>query len=163
MGHAAHLIRRGERYSWRRTIRGVTVQIPLNTRCPREARAAAAEASVRAFDMIEEGRADRAAARELIFNAARINDKEAKKDKRHAFTSEDVAAIFSQPALSPDGRRDALFWIAHAAPSLARAGEEIAGLDVSDVVEKDGVPCLHVRVNAHRPLKTLRPTASSDS
>lgn len=74
MGLTPFLIRRGRRYSWRREVRGITIQIPLNTDQPAEARAiaaAATAASIHAFEAIGEGRLDPKAARAMIEQAAR--------------------------------------------------------------------------------------------
>lgn len=83
----------------------------------------------------------------------RITEKEAKKNKRRPFTPDDIRAIFEQPALSLDANRDPLFWIAHAAAYTGARREEIAGLDASDIENRDGVPFLIIRPNAHRTLK----------
>lgn len=75
MGLTPFLIRRGRRYSWRREISGITIQIPLHTDRPAEARAiaaAATAASVRAFEAIGEGRLDPASARIMIEQAAQF-------------------------------------------------------------------------------------------
>lgn len=83
----------------------------------------------------------------------RIPDKEAAKDKRKAFTLEDIRKIFAHPNLNLDADRDPLFWIAHAAAYTGARREEIAGLDAADIETRNGVPFFNIRNNAHRTLK----------
>lgn len=83
----------------------------------------------------------------------RISEKGAKKDKKLAFTHEEIVKIFEHPHLSPDGNRDALFWITHCAAYTGARREEMAGLDAVDIEERKGVPVFLIRENAHRGLK----------
>lgn len=69
------IFRRGKRYSWRREVRGVSIQVSLGTsdrRVADAAGAAATAASVRAFEGLIERRLDRPAARAMIADAARV-------------------------------------------------------------------------------------------
>lgn len=69
------IIRRGKRYSWRREIRGITIQVSLGTddrRVAVAAAAAATAASVHAFEGLVERRLDRSAARAMIADAVRV-------------------------------------------------------------------------------------------
>lgn len=69
------VIRRGKRYSWRREVRGITIQVPLFTDDPKIARTVAAACtatSVQAFEALTDGRVDRETARAMVEQAARI-------------------------------------------------------------------------------------------
>lgn len=75
MGLSPFVIRRGNRYHWRREIRGVAIQVPLFTEDATHARSiatAATSASVHAFEALHDGRLDRDAARAMIERAARV-------------------------------------------------------------------------------------------
>lgn len=70
---SGHIIKRQGRFAWRRSIRGITIQVPLRTACPREAAetgAAATAASYAVFDDILHNRLDRDAGRAIIERAA---------------------------------------------------------------------------------------------
>jgi integrase len=78
------------------------------------------------------------------------------RDKRDAFTENDIRRFFQHEIWKePDQTCDGNFW----GPVLgaytgARRGE-IAGLAVSDIVEIEGVPCIHIRHNALRRIKSM--------
>lgn len=70
---SGHIIKRQGRFAWRRSIRGITIQVPLRTSCPREAAetgAAATAASYAVFDDMLHNRLDRDAGRAIIERAA---------------------------------------------------------------------------------------------
>lgn len=58
----------------------------------------------------------------------RITEKGSKREKRAAFTVDDIRAIFAHPHLTLDREKDALFWIAHCAAYTGARREEIATL-----------------------------------
>lgn len=89
---------------------------------------------------------------------AKLRRKETKRsrDKRDAFTKDDMRRLFQHPLWSePDQPRDGNFW----SPILgaytgARRGE-IAGLATSDFIEVDGIPCIHIQHNELRRIKNM--------
>lgn len=89
---------------------------------------------------------------------AKLRRKETKRsrDKRDAFTKDDMRGLFQHPLWSePNQPRDGNFW----SPILgaytgARRGE-IAGLATSDFIEVDGIPCIHIRHNELRRIKNM--------
>ncbi|MDO5633155.1 MAG: tyrosine-type recombinase/integrase [Paracoccus sp. (in: a-proteobacteria)] len=84
----------------------------------------------------------------------RITDKEAAKDKRDAFTPDDIAALFWTSYLNADGDRGPLWWIAHLAAYTGARREELAGLDCGDIERRDGIAGIVIHNNEHRGIKT---------
>lgn len=87
------------------------------------------------------------------------------RDERNPFSAADLAAIFRQPpwtgceslenrmAAGPTVYHDALSIVPYLARYTLARREELCGLDVDDVLEEDGIPCIFIRPNQHRTLK----------
>lgn len=78
------------------------------------------------------------------------------RDKRDAFTEGDLTRLFQAPVWQEPGQpRDGNFWGPLLGAYTGARRAEIAGLVVSDVIEADSIPCLHIRHNALRRIKNM--------
>lgn len=97
----------------------------------------------------------------------RVPETKRDRDKREPFTVDDIRKVFRHTVWTGCHRadrrhlpgklvmQDGLYW----GPLMAAYGgarrEEILGLAPEDFCEIDGIPCYHIRDNAHRTVKTL--------
>lgn len=104
-------------------------------------------------------------AEDLDLTWFRTKDRTLKRAQRPAFTRDDIAAIFSHPtwrgrqsaarphALGDEIVRDGLYWVPLIASYSGARREEIAGLELTDIVFDASVPHIIIRPNANRGLK----------
>lgn len=104
----------------------------------------------------------------LNFKGLRTKDKVRKRNKRPAFSKEEILKIFQHPVWQghkslglrrKPGQlilKDGLYWIPLIAAYTGARREDIAALTVGDIRKIDEIPCFHIRENINREgLKTL--------
>ncbi|MHA7868185.1 MAG: site-specific integrase [Salipiger thiooxidans] len=96
-----------------------------------------------------------------------VREEKRNRDKREAFTLPELHQVFRHPIWTgcrSTSRRhergnmvksDGLYWGPILAGYSGARREEVLGLEPSDVVCVDGIPCYHIRDNMHRGVKTF--------
>ncbi|MCA2010306.1 hypothetical protein LCM17_02320 [Cereibacter sphaeroides] len=97
----------------------------------------------------------------------RVREEKRNRDKREAFSLPELQQVFRHPIWTgcksalrrhePDNivKADGLYWGPLMAGYSGARREEVLGLEPSDVVSVDGIPCYHIRDNRHRGVKTF--------
>jgi integrase len=85
-----------------------------------------------------------------------VADPVADADKRDPFTIAQLNTLFSSGHWdAPNEARPGRYWVPLLGLFQGARRAELAGLEVQDVVEIDGIPALHIRPNSLRALKTV--------
>ena len=102
----------------------------------------------------------------LKINLLRVPETQRARDKRDPFEPHQIARIFTHPiwtgCKNPRRRhqpgtlvqKDAFYWGPILAAYTGARREELLGLAPDDIMSIDGIPCINIRANANRGLKS---------